>query len=99
MKTYARGKTSAEFVAAAQSAGLTVNTAPMEMGGDWLVFNGTLHGMPVHALFSVVNSRVIGTFGADKAGFSSDDSLDGTPWFDALLDLANTNDPRPIARH
>jgi hypothetical protein len=95
MKTYARGKTSAKFVEAAQSAGLTVNTAAFEAGGDWVVFHGTLHDVPLHGLFNTINSRVIGTFGADNADFSTDDSRDGTPWFDAVLDLAITNAPRP----
>lgn len=90
MKTYLRGKTSKEFKFAASSAGLTVIETGYQQGSDWLQFHGTLHGVSIDALFNTLNSRVIGT--ADGNHFSTDDNLDNTPWFDAVLELANVSD-------
>ena len=90
MKTYKRGRTSDEFKQAAIAAGLSVDDRQYQCGGDWLRFHGSLHGVEIEALFNTINSRVIGT--VDGKPFSTDESLDGTPWFDAVLVLANAEE-------
>lgn len=100
MKTYKRGRTSSEFIEAAKAAGLQIDMADYYKGGDWIVARGTLEGEPVEMLFNVVNQRVIGIYGDDDDEnlFTTDtDKHDGEPWFDAILDLANTNEPRKAA--
>lgn len=93
MKRFVRGKTSQEFIDAAKGAKLEINSQAYERGGDWIAFNGIIEGVAVDALFNAVNSRVIGRYGQYGQKFSTDEGLDGAPWFDAVLDLANTNDP------
>lgn len=90
MKTYKRGRTSDEFKQAAIAAGLSLDDRQYQQGGDWLRFHGSLHGVEIDAIFNTVNSRVIGT--ADGKQFSTDESLDGAPWFDAVLGLANSDE-------
>ncbi|AOJ09639.1 hypothetical protein [Burkholderia mayonis] len=65
----------------------------LEEGSDHIRF-GFQHGrIFVSALYNTVSGRAFGEYaqstgkGALKKGtdFSTDDKLDGTPWFDALL--------------
>lgn len=90
MKTYSRGRTSQEFKFAAVDMGLTVDDEVYQQGGDFIRFSGEVEGVTIYAVFSSVNSRVIGT--ANNKPFSTDELKDGEPWFDAILDLANTDD-------
>ena len=58
------------------------------MGGDHISF-GFAHGAVfVTALYNTFNGRAFGHYGDARTQdiqFSTDDKLDGTPWFDALL--------------
>ena len=95
MKTYKRGRTSSEFIAAAQAAGMEIETKNYDLGGDWITAHGTLEGMKIRMLFNVCTAAVIGNYGEDGRPFSTEDcSHDGESWFDAALDLAMTNKPR-----
>lgn len=46
-------------------------------------------------LFNVCTAMVLGNYGDDGHPFCTlEDTCDGEPWFDAVLDLAMTNEPR-----
>ncbi|GAB2889420.1 hypothetical protein GCM10027202_17510 [Microvirgula curvata] len=94
MKTYKRGRTSSEFIAAAQAAGMEIETTNYNLGGDWITAHGTLESVAIRMLFNVCTAAVIGNYGEDGRPFATEDgSHDGEPWFDAVLDLAMTNEP------
>lgn len=93
MKIYARGKSNNEFLYSAGAAGLTTNTVPLQDGHDLIIFQGVLHGTYVRGIFNVTNTRIIGTYGAEQTEFTTDDVMYDVPWFDAVLDLANTDEP------
>jgi hypothetical protein len=67
------------------AAGLTLKHDLYDKGSDFITVEGWIRGVAVFVLYSCFNGTFFGS--ADGLDFSSDASLDGQPWFDALLDL------------
>ena len=87
MKKYARNKTHAEILEAAKAAGLVVSTDNHDAGSDWITIYGTFDGEDLEFILSTWNGQFIGKM-EDGTMFSErSDSLDGTGWYDAILDF------------
>jgi len=94
IKKFTRHITGEELIAGCQREGFPIQARKyLEEGSDHIRF-GFHHGRVfVSALYSTVSGRAFGEYspstgtGALKKGtpFSTDDKMDGTPWFDALL--------------
>jgi hypothetical protein len=89
IKTFERHITGDELIAACEKEAFPCQFRKWrDEGSDHIRF-GFNHGRVfVSALYSTVSGRAFGQYGTalkqDK-NFSTDDELDGTPWFDALL--------------
>lgn len=89
MKKFTRFLTGDELIAACEKEGFPVQPRKWrEEGNDHIRF-GFNHGMVyVSALYNTVSGRAFGEYGTamkQDQRFSTDDRLDGEPWFDALL--------------
>lgn len=84
---YKGNKSLAVIRAQCKEQGLELDERRYEEGGDHVVVRSTgPNGEKAHVIFNTVNGRFQGKT-PDGVEFSSDDELDGTPWFDALLDF------------
>lgn len=89
IKTFTRHITGDELIAACEREAFPCQPRKWrEEGSDHIGF-GFDHGTVfVNALYSTVSGRAFGSYGTagkQNKPFSTDDKLDGTPWFDALL--------------
>ncbi|HFT8008589.1 TPA: hypothetical protein ACU9T0_006549 [Burkholderia cenocepacia] len=95
IKKFTRHITGEELIAACDREGFPcLPRKYLEEGADQIRF-GFQHGrVYVTALYNTVNGRAFGEYeplkrkrqlGEKGIEFSTDDKLDGTPWFDALL--------------
>ena len=86
MRKFARPKTHDEFMTACAKAGHSVDTSRYDSGGDWVIVEGNFARRSLFLIVSAYN----GNFIVDVEGkFISETSshLDGTDWYDAILDL------------
>lgn len=95
-KKFARHITGDELIAACAKEDFPCQPRKWrEEGSDHIRF-GFQHGrVYVTALYSTVSGRAFGEYGPamrENKPFSTDDKLDGTPWFDALLEFLYRND-------
>lgn len=89
-KKFKRHLTGLELIEACEKEGFPVIARGWRKEGSDFIRFGFNHGrIYVSALYSVVNGRAFGTYytgiGVGETKFSSEDKLDGTPWFDALM--------------
>ena len=96
IKKFTRHITGDELIAACDREGFPCQPRKyLEEGNDHIRF-GFQHGrVYVTALYNTVNGRAFGEYheppkrkhsiGEPGVEFSTDDKLDGAPWFDALL--------------
>ncbi|MCA8013333.1 hypothetical protein LGM38_14875 [Burkholderia vietnamiensis] len=95
IKKFTRHITGDELIAACEREGFPCQPNKyLNEGADHIRF-GFQHGrVYVTALYNTVNGRAFGEYeppkrkrllGEKGIEFSTDDKLDGTPWFDALL--------------
>jgi len=82
MKKFAGHKTLEQIRKQCEECGVELNTYQHDHGDDHVA----LYSPDVKILYSTVSGRFFGTT-PEGIKFSSDDKLDGTPWFDALLDF------------
>jgi len=80
MKKFAGNKTLAQIKAQCKAAGIEFDDSRYKKGDDHVA----IRSPGVMVLFSSFNGRFFGNT-PDGQEFSSDDELDGTPWFDRLL--------------
>jgi hypothetical protein len=81
MEKFAGNKTPEQIKAQCKAQGLVFDDRRYQtMGDDHVV----VRGGGAYAIFNTFNGRFFGTT-PDGTEFTSDDTLDGTPWFDALL--------------
>jgi len=88
-RLFTRHATTVEFLTACAQRNWATDTARYDAGWDHIAvtFNkGNAYG---RFLYNVVNGRFFGSvvIGKAHAEFSSDDQLDGEPWFDELLSV------------
>jgi hypothetical protein len=81
MQTFAGNKTLEQIKAQCKAQGLAFDDYLYRTAGHDHV---RISGGGARVLFNTFNGRFIGIT-PDGVAFSSDDKLDGTPWFDALL--------------
>ena len=89
-KQYGRHRTGEEVIELAKAQGVKVDGSKYEAGGDHVVVHlPGPDGEPVMVLFNAFSGRF---FHAPEGGggFSSDEKLDGQPWFDAMLEFFYT---------
>jgi hypothetical protein len=88
MTKFLRHKTYDEIRQQCAAAGIELDTSKYDEGSDYIVVSSTgPNGEKARVLYSTVNGNFFGTT-PDGTEFSSDDKrLDGTPWFDALLNF------------
>lgn len=94
-RKFTRHITGDELIAACDREGFPCQPRKyLEEGSDHIRFGFEHGGVYVTALYNTVSGRAFGEYELprrkrklDEKGieFSTDDKLDGTPWFDALL--------------
>lgn len=82
MKKFAGNKTLAQIKAQCKAAGIEFDDSRYKKGDDHVA----IRSPGVMVLFSSFNGRFFGNT-PDGKKFSSDDALDGAPWFDQLLNF------------
>lgn len=94
MKTFARHRTMEELRAmVAEVPGLTICTKAYDKGSDFIRVGADAPNWNElgYVLFNPMNGRFVGCKPVAKDGerklFTSDERLDGEPWFAALLDI------------
>lgn len=93
MKQFAGIKTVDQLKAECKKRGWEIDTKQHDGGSDHIKFQFEHQGVKTTVFYSAFNGRFFGTT-ADECAFTSDDAkLDGTPWFDALLDFVYIAEP------
>lgn len=82
-KTFAGNKSLEQIKAQCNAAGVEFDDSRWRVNGDDYV---VVSGGGAEVFFNTFNGRFFGTT-PDGIAFSSDDKLDGAPWFDALLNF------------
>lgn len=89
MKKFARTKTLDDIRAQCEQQGLELNTTLYDAGeSDYIKISSTDGKTSAKVLFCTFNGWFFGTVSSGGPGMdfhSENASLDGTPWFDALL--------------
>lgn len=83
MKTFARHKSVDEILGQCSAGGIPIDISKyVKDGHDHIVVGAE----PAVVFYNTFNGRFFGTT-PEGVSFSSDSELDGTPWFDALLNF------------
>ena len=87
MEQFAGCKNHEEIKAACYEAGFVIDTEKYDHGSDWVTISGVFDGEVHRFIYSSFNGRFIGQLedGTTYSERSSD--LDGTGWYDAILDF------------
>jgi hypothetical protein len=81
MKKFAGFKSVYQIRAQCQAEGVPIDTTFYDDGADHIAVGSEGNGI---VFYNAFNGRFFGTT-PEGVHFSSDEALDGTPWFDALL--------------
>lgn len=82
MKKFLRHKTSDEIKAQCDAQGLVLDMSQYDRGADSI----TIRGGGAYVVYNVTNGNFYGET-PDGVEFENTSTLDGTPWFDALLNF------------
>jgi len=87
MKKYAGAKTHEQIKAACYEAGFDIDTEKYDHGSDWVTITGTFDGHARTFIYSSFNGRFICQISEDETYSERSTDLDGTGWYDAILDF------------
>lgn len=88
MKKFAGHKTVDQIREQCLAQGVTLDTRLYDSGSsDYIKLTSTDGKTSAEVLYSSFNGRFFGQFTPGREFNSDDASLDGTPWFDALLEF------------
>ena len=86
MRKFARSKTHDEFLAACDAAGHSVDTSGYDYGDDWVRVYGNFASLSLMVLVATCTGKFIADVD-DEIISETTKNLDGTDWYDAILDL------------
>lgn len=87
MKMFEGHLTHKEVVKACTDAGFFVDTQKYDGGGDWITIDGAFAGQNLSFIYSSWNGKFIGRTPTGGTFSESDEKLEGTDWYDAILDF------------
>lgn len=92
MKKYTRSLTLSELRLKCAESGFVLDTTRHDQGSDYVTIYFKHSGKKLNVVFNTFN----GTFIVKRNGemVTGSSALDGTPWFDAILDFIYTNEAR-----
>ena len=97
MKKFNGNKSIEEVADQCKERNLDFDQSKYDAGSDYVRFAFAHGDTSMHVMLNGFDGRF---FGATTSGqdFNSDDStLDGTPWFDALLDFVYVSEPQAVS--
>lgn len=97
MKTFSGVKSVEQIKAQCAEHDLSIDTSKFDAGNDYVKFDFIHADTSMEVMFNGFNGRFFGTTDGGQKFTSNDANLDGTPWFDALLDFVYVSKQQAVA--
>jgi len=76
-----------QILEACIKAGFDVDTSRYDNDGDWITISGQFADNPVQIIYASFNGRFIGKSPEGDVFSDENEELEGTDWYDAILDF------------